>query len=135
MIDIRPAGGVERVPNVTPLVDIVFLLLIFFLLTAFFIRPEGLGVRLPEADAAPVESGRELTVVVEKDGRILVGESVLSLDELESAVERALSVDPDRTVVIKADRDLVLEGAVRVMDRCQRAGARRLVIATERPSQ
>lgn len=133
MIDIktaaRPNGGI----NITPLVDIVFLLLIFFLLTAFFIRPEGISVNLPKADAPPVEVTDEIVVVIMADGKIKLSGVIVSLQMLEEQVRDALAADPQRPVVVRADGKVVLETAVAAMERCKRGGAQRLIIATEEP--
>jgi biopolymer transport protein ExbD len=133
MIEIKTGRPRDTSINLTPLVDVVFLLLIFFLLTAFFIQPEGVGVRLPEADGTPDDAKAEVVVVVEASGRVLVSDVEVSLDELEDQVRAALARDPSRPVVIRADRRLVLQKAVSVMERCKRAGASRLIIATESP--
>lgn len=131
MIEIKSGQPLDTGLNITPLVDIVFLLLIFFLLNAFFIQPEGIGVALPRADGEPVAASDDIVVVVEADGRVLLSGVRVSLDELQDKVKTALAQEPDRPVVIKADRSVVLGKAVTVMDRVKQAGARRLIIATE----
>jgi len=133
MIEIKTGRTRDTSINLTPLVDVVFLLLIFFLLTAFFIQPEGVGVKLPEAEGTPGEVKEEIVVVVEASGKILLSDLEVSLDELEEQVRAALAQTPSRPVVIEADRRLVLQKAVSVMERCKRAGASRLIIATESP--
>jgi len=133
LIEIRAAAKPNGGINITPLVDIVFLLLIFFLLTAFFIRPEGLSVNLPGADAPPVAVSDEIVVVVESDGRIKLSGVTVSLPVLEEQVREALAEGPERPVVVRADREVRLERAVAVMERCKKAGAKKLIIATEKP--
>ena len=134
MIEIKAGRPLETGLNITPLVDIVFLLLIFFLLTAFFIKPEGLGVRLPQAHGAPLSGEEEIIVVVQADGGVVLSGVEVSLEELAEQVRKALTEAPSRPVVIKADRRVVLGKAVQVMDRVKKAGAQKLVIATESPS-
>ncbi len=131
MIEIRTSLPEDRAPNITPLVDIVFLLLIFFMLTAFFIRPEGMGVNVPEADAPAVDADSEITVVVDKEGAVLLGDVPVTLEELSAELAAALSADPTRPVVIKADRGIALQRAEEVMETSKKASAERLVIATE----
>ncbi len=135
MIEISSTRRAETGLNITPLVDIVFLLLIFFLLTAFFIKPQGLSVNLPRADAPPAPAEEEVVVVVEEGGLIKLSGVMVSLDELESQVKTALSSRPESPVLIKADSKVNLERAVQVMERCNNAGAHRLIIATESPAR
>jgi len=135
MIEIRPSATYHRAPNITPLVDIVFLLLIFFMLTAFFIQPEGMGVDLPDADAPPTEAVTEFTVLVDETGDIEFNGVPMSKALLESELSLALEKEPAAAVVVKADGSLPLQGIVGVMEAINRAGAERLVIATERPEQ
>ena len=89
MIEIRAGRTRDASINLTPLVDVVFLLLIFFLLTAFFIQPEGVGVKLPEAEGTPSQARDEIVVVVDAAGKVLLSDIEVSLDELESQVKSA----------------------------------------------
>jgi biopolymer transport protein ExbD len=134
MIEIRPSHQRDATPNLTPLVDIVFQLLIFFMLTAFFIQPEGLGVKLPEAEGAPLPMQKELVVTVERSGALRIEDRPVELSELEAVASAKLASSPDKTVVVKADRDVVLNRVVAVMEACRKAGAAKLVIATESPA-
>ena len=134
MIDVQPTRTPDVSLNITPLIDIVFLLLIFFMLTAFFIQPEGLSIKLPTAGGDPVDVKDELVVVIKAKGHILVADRILDLDRLEELVIKAIQKNPDLAVVVKADKRATMQMAVSVMERCKRAGVKRLIIATESPS-
>lgn len=114
------------------LIDIVFLLLIYFLLTTNFIVDEGIKIRLPKADASSPQVKRELVISVQEDGTIQVGSETVAEAHLFSAVREKLRDRENRTVIIRADKGLVLEKAVRVMDLVKAAGAERLCLATEK---
>ena len=131
MIEIKPTKIKEAGINITPLVDIVFLLLVFFMLTAFFIQPEGIGIKLPEADAEVVEEKDEIIIIIDKYGIISIADEVVSLDRLESEIKSKLIGGSDNTVVIKADRSVMLQSVVSVMDKCKKAGVEKLVIASD----
>ncbi|MFO8056051.1 MAG: biopolymer transporter ExbD [bacterium] len=133
MVEIKSTRPSESALNITPLVDIVFLLLIFFLLTAFFVEPQGLGVELPEAEGAPVAEQEELVVVIDKHENITIKEVPVALSDLEKEVSGFLENHPDSAVVIKSDRAVKLDAVVKAMDRCKKGGAKELVIATEAP--
>ncbi len=133
MIDIQRSRGGEVSVNITPLVDIVFQLLIFFLLTAFFVQPEGVDVNLPEAESGTLQESDEIVVVIDAAGAVTLAGVPVGLDELERQVGMALAASPDRAVVVKADRKVALQGAISAMERCKKAGAKKLIIASESP--
>lgn len=118
----------------TSLIDIVFMLLIYFMLTANFIVEEGIAIKLPQADqsAAQEEVSEEITVFVNSAGGTYIGGEPVPESELMATLQKMIGDQPDRLVIIKADRTVVLNSAVRVMDIAKSAGAGRLCIATEK---
>jgi biopolymer transport protein ExbD len=114
--------------NLTPLIDIVFLLLVFFLLTTHFIEEDGIGVRLPSATSTTTREKDEIAVAVTRVGRCFVAGQQLPLSGLEEKLRGMLK--PDTTVVIRGDREVPLQTAVSVMERAKKAGAGRIVVAT-----
>jgi biopolymer transport protein ExbD len=116
----------------TALIDIVFLLLIYFLLTTNFLAEEGIQVNLPRATSAAPREVEEMAVLVDSDGAVHVGGHPVALGELFQAVQERLASDPETVVMVKADRSLVLDRVVQVMDVIKEAGASRLRLATER---
>lgn len=116
----------------TSLIDIVFLLLIYFLLTTNFMVDEGIKVQLPQADATSPQVQKEITISIDKDGRIFLDNRQIPLHELFQSLKSRLHGKNDAPVVIKADRSIALNTAVHVMDVAKAAGAGRLVLATEK---
>ncbi len=116
----------------TSLIDIVFLLLIYFLLTTNFLVDEGIKIKLPQANAAAPQTQQEITLYVDKEGRAFLMNKEISLDALFKDLKKMIGNDKDRLVVIKADRGVILNKAVRVMDVAKAAGAGRLCLATEK---
>jgi biopolymer transport protein ExbD len=116
----------------TSLIDIVFLLLIYFLLTTNFMVDEGIQVKLPQANATSPQTEKELTIFVDKTGKAIIDNKVVSLNALFLIVKTEVGKTPDIPVVIKADKSVILNKAVRVMDVVKAAGADRLVLATEK---
>lgn len=127
----RARTGVEA--PLTALIDIVFLLLIYFLLTTNFMAEDGIRVQLPQATSQPAAEKEELTVVVDSDGTVFLGSRSVALHELLDAIKNRLETAPETGIVVKADRALVLDRVVQVMDVIRAAGASRLRLATERP--
>lgn len=116
----------------TPLVDIVFLLLIYFLLTTNFLVEEGIEVNLPRAEAQGPREKTEIVVFVDRGGKTWFAGREVAAGTLLDLLRREIGPAGGRPVVVKADRDVALDAAVRVMDMAQAAGAHRLSLATER---
>ncbi len=112
------------------LTDIVFLLLIFFLLSSTFVVQPGIKVQLPKATTATAESkGRiYVTITVKKD--IFLNQEKVSKTDLGRQVFRLLQEDEERMVVIQADKDLTLETTIEVIDIVKLAGCEKFIIAT-----
>ena len=116
----------------TSLIDIVFLLLIYFMLTTNFIVEEGIKIKLPNAKASAPQVKQEITVFVDNQGRAYMANQEIPADQLLTKLREMIGADRDRLVVIKADRAVVLNKAVKVMDIAKAAGAGRLCLATEK---
>lgn len=116
----------------TPLIDIVFMLLIYFLLTTSFIVDEGIKIKLPQARAAAPQTQQEITVYVDREGRAYLENKLIPQDKLFKSLKEMIAGQQDRLVVIKADRSVILNKAVKVMDLAKAAGAARLCLATEK---
>lgn len=118
--------------NVTSLVDIIFNLLLFFLLTTSFSESVGLEIELPEAAAADLKVGEEdLTVSLTKEGEIVVAGTALSLQELERALSQHKERHARGAVIIQADAEVPHGRVVEVVDAAKRLGLPRLGIATK----
>jgi len=117
----------------TALIDIVFLLLIYFLLTTNFLTEEGISVNLPKAQKASPQQEEPINVYVDRKGQFFLGREMVTPAALLKTLRQELGQNPDRVVVIKADREVVLEKAVKAMDIARAAGAKKLFLATEKP--
>ena len=120
-----------QVPLVS-LIDIVFLLLIYFLLTTNFMVDEGIKIKLPQAKASAPQTEKEITVYVDRQGRAFLGTEEVSIAMLFDRLKEMIGDKENRLVVIRADRAVILNKAVKVMDVAKAAGAGRLCLATEK---
>jgi len=116
----------------TSLIDIVFLLLVYFLLTTNFMVDEGIKIKLPQARASAPQTEQEITIYVDRQGRAYLENREMALNELFDRLQEMMGKSGDRLVVIKADRGVIINHAVRVMDVAKAAGAGRLCLATEK---
>jgi len=116
----------------TSLIDIVFLLLIYFLLTTNFMVEEGIKIKLPQAKASAPQTEEVITVYVDREGRTFLGTKEVSIAVLFDRLREMIGDQKNKLVVIRADRGVILNKAVKVMDVAKAAGAGRLCLATEK---
>lgn len=120
--------------NLTPLIDVVFLLLVFFLLTAHFVQEKQLDIELPKAESAQTPDQQQgVEVVIRPDGTILVNDYPVAEEQILETLRGALHAPVEKRVVLRADASTHLDLVVKVMDAARIAGAQSLEILTERP--
>lgn len=121
-------------PSVVPLVNIVFLLLIFFMLLGRITSPEVLDIQPPASTSGDqIDSRRDILILVSNDGRLALNDDEMEQDLLLSAVTKLLDEEPATRVRIKADAGLDAVTLIRLMERLKDAGVKRLLLLTERP--
>ena len=121
------AHASEAGPSIelTPIIDMVFLLLIFFLVATTFREEEReMEIALPEAESGlPISVAlRELVVNVDSDGSVIVGRQRLELDALRTLVADALEANPNQKVTVRGDKDVPYGTVARVLGVCKAAG-------------
>lgn len=123
----------DPVINITSLVDVLFILLLFFILSTTWVTAPGIKVNLPKTESRePSKEKRELTVVVSKDGKLYVETRQVSVDQLAKLLaDKAKKGETDAPVVIQADEATMHGKVVEVMDLAKTAGFNKLAIATE----
>ncbi|HEX9859705.1 MAG TPA: biopolymer transporter ExbD [Nitrospirota bacterium] len=117
--------------NVTPLVDVALVLLIIFMVTTPLMMNEAFKVKLPEAATAEPQVEQTTTISVAPGNVVYLNEAQVSLDDLEGLLASRMASSPDKTVVIKADKNVLHGFVVQVLDKAKEAGALKLAIATE----
>ena len=119
--------------DLTPLIDCIFQLLVFFLLTASFIATPNMGVELPKASTkAAASERRDLIVVVTRDGKIQLRNKTFSPGKLLEQLRKVHKERPNARVLIQADTKSYHGRVVHVMDAAKPAGFRRLGVAIQR---
>lgn len=111
--------------------DIIFLLLIFFLLSSSFILRTEIPVNPPQSTSTVTEDEQPVVVSVTREGEVFVGEEKIALDDLRTALGTRLAANPVKSVVVRGDKTIQLGRLVEVMDAARDAGAQKLAIATE----
>lgn len=126
----RPRRDDARI-DITPLVDMVFLLLIFFMLSTTFIVTPGIKVNLPQSSAEKIKQEKnEVQVVITEDNKVFVEGILLDRGGLEQRLTEVARQDPQTLVIIQADAKSLHGKVVEVMDVSKQSGLNRLAIAT-----
>ena len=126
----RQEGSISQI-NVTPLVDVMLVLLVIFMVTAPILQ-QGVSVDLPEVTAGAL-TGREeqLVVAITREGKVYLNDTPMPMDELRKKLEAVLRLRPDREVYLRADKNVPYGRVVEVMAAARTAGVKRLGMVTE----
>lgn len=118
--------------NMAPLIDMVFLLLIFFAVTTSFVKEAGVDVQRASAATAEVKDKGTILIGITANGDVFWEGKKVDVRSVRSLVERALAEDPDNGVVVVADKASQTGDVVKVMDQCRLAGAKSVSLAAQR---
>jgi len=133
MIEIERTVKPVREISLIPLINVVFLLLIFFLVAGTLDRFEVLRVDPPVATAGDEVNQGPIVVVLGRYEEMLVDDSLISPAELGAEIKKRLKVRPDRMITVKADARMKADRLIEVLDDINEAGGKTLTIATQRP--
>ena len=130
-------GGRRPEIQMAPLIDVIFLLLIFYAVTTQFVTDERLKLQLPEAKTAEaVGAGhqeRTPEVVVAVDGTVWIDGKQVAMDQLEARLRRVVDNAPGRTIILKGDRAADYGVVVHVLDVARSVGAKTIQMSAEKP--
>jgi biopolymer transport protein ExbD len=119
--------------NMAPLIDMVFILLIFFLVNTSFVKETGIEVSRPTAATATVQSKATIMIAIDHESRIFMEHREIDVRAVRANVERALAENPESTVVVIADKTSSTGVAIQVMDACRMAGSENVSLAASLP--
>jgi biopolymer transport protein ExbD len=120
--------------NMTPMLDIVFIMLIFFIVTAVFVKEAGETVVKPEAESARIQRQVSILIAVTPNDEIHINRDVVEVTEVRTAVEKLHAENPKGTVAIQADKEAKAGLVMDVYDAVRDAGVQTIAIAAERTS-
>ncbi len=117
--------------NITSLIDVLFLLLIFLMVSSTFLEQPGIKLELPQADSAVVVEQKEFMLFVDKKGKVFLNSIEVSIDGLDEKLKEVLPRMKDGSLILKADQDVSHGIVVRIMDSVKKSGVRKLIIGTK----
>lgn len=131
-MNLRRERRLTAAPDLTPLIDIIFQLVLFFMVSTQFVSSPGIEVDLPRSSADTILKERDdLKVWVRADGTAYLNDKPVTNADLRDALTEASKRDPNTLIIIKADKQVDHGAVVRVMDTARSLGLSRLAIATE----
>ncbi|MBI4372758.1 MAG: biopolymer transporter ExbD [Candidatus Omnitrophica bacterium] len=116
--------------DMAPLIDIVFQLLIFFMLSSSFLNP-ALKLSLPKAQIHDSKEPQQMVVSIDREGKVFVNKNQVSMTHLKTELERRLIQDSKKSVHIRGDQEMAYKYFVQVIDLARQAGAKQVNIVHE----
>ncbi len=117
--------------DMTPMLDVVFILLIFFIVTASFVKEAGIDVNRPEAATAVKKERANILVAISDKGDIWINKRKVDVRTVQANIERLKAENPQGTVVIQADKKATTDTLIKVMDSARAAGVYDVSIAAQ----
>jgi biopolymer transport protein ExbD len=121
--------GEDAAIDMTPMLDIVFIMLIFFIVTTVFVKEAGIEVNKPGASQAVLPKNANIFIAITKDGDVWMDKREIKVDSIRANIERLISEQPTDVVIIQADEDAEHGVVIKVMDQIKAAGIDRISIA------
>ena len=122
-------GGAEI--DLTPMLDVVFIMLIFFIVTASFVKEAGIDVNRPEAATAVKKDRANILIAISDKGEIWINKRRIDVRAVQANIERLRAENPQGSVVIQADKKATTETLIKVMDASRAAGVYDVSIAAQ----
>ncbi len=117
--------------NITSLIDVLFLLLIFFMISSTFVEQPGMKLELPESKSSTTEKIKELILEINADQSLTLNQEPVTLENLEQEFKDLLPSLEEKSLVLKADKSVPHGTVVKVMDLAKLSGIEKLIIATQ----
>jgi len=121
----------ENEINITPMLDVVFIMLIFFIVTASFVKEAGIDVNRPDAQTAVAQEKANILIAITETGEIWIDRRRVDPRAVRANIERLHAENPQGTVVIQADKKSTTEILIQVMDSARQAGVFNVAIAAQ----
>ncbi|MCP4047489.1 MAG: biopolymer transporter ExbD [Gammaproteobacteria bacterium] len=119
--------------NITPMLDVVFIMLIFFIVTATFVKEAGIEVNRPDAATATKAENANILIAIGANNDIWIDRRMIDIRSVRPNIERLHAENPQGSVVIQADKESKTDTLIQVMDAARQAGVFNVSIAAQEP--
>lgn len=127
----RPGKRRKVFINITSMIDVMFMLLVFLMISSTFLDQPGIKLELPSAESSTVVEQKDYVLFVDKAGKMYLNDKDIALDNLEARIKDALPKMKDSALILKADQDVSHGTVVRIMDIVRKGGVKKLIIGTK----
>jgi biopolymer transport protein ExbD len=127
----RQRSGEESDINITPMLDIVFIMLIFFIVTTSFVKETGIDPRRPVAETTAAKPRGNILIGVDTNGFIWMNKQRIELNQVRQLVEDAVNENPESSAIIIADESSATGVVIEVMDQVRLGGVIEIAVAAE----
>lgn len=121
--------------NMAPLIDMIFILLIFFLVTTSFVKESGVDVQRPVAESAESKESTNMIIGIDEKGQVYIQGKHIDVRSVRSRMNQYVLETPKGSVVIAADKKSATDTLIQVLDACRLAGVQNISIAARRPQE
>jgi biopolymer transport protein ExbD len=119
--------------NLTPLIDVLFILIIFFTVSSTFLEQPGIELQLPEAESSQSYTAQKVIVYVDNEENVFLNDDPVKIENVAKAVESLISAQTDKSVVLHADEDVSHGVIINIMDLLRKQGIYKIIISTSKP--
>ncbi|GAA0364983.1 biopolymer transporter ExbD [Bowmanella denitrificans] len=121
----------EATIDMTPMLDIVFIMLIFFIVTTSFVKEAGIEVNKPKAEQATKQKSANIFIAINENGEVWMDKRMVDVERVAANIERLLAEQPTDVVIVQADVEAKHGVVVEVMDQIKAAGIDRISVAAK----
>ena len=120
--------------NLTSLIDVLFILIIFFTVSSTFLEQPGIELKLPEAESSEGHTAQKVIIYVDKDKNIFLNDNIVSVNNLVSEIKNLNTLQKDKSIVLKADSDVTHGLVIEIMDMLRQQGIYKIIVSTQKPT-
>lgn len=119
--------------NLTSLIDVLFILIIFFSVSSTFLEQPGIELKLPEAESSESHTTQKVIIYVDNSENLFLNDEMVSINNLTDEVKKLVEAQSDNSIVLKADSQVSHGMVIRIMDMLRRQGIYKIVVSTVKP--
>jgi len=120
--------------NLTSLIDVLFILIIFFTVSSTFLEQPGIELKLPEAESSEGHTAQKVIIYVDKDKNIFLNDNIVSVNSLVNEIKNLNTLQKDKSIVLKADSDVTHGLVIEIMDMLRQQGIYKIIVSTQKPT-
>lgn len=121
--------------SLTPLIDVLFILIIFFTVSSTFLEQPGIELKLPEAESSDAHTTQKVIIYIDKNETIFINNIIVPKKHLAAEVEKLLESKTDKSIVLRADSKVQHGLIISVMDDLRKRGIYKIIVSTVKPGK